>query len=253
MGQNAEHPSPKYRSPTLFLLLFRLELLGILACLSAGGLAAAAVLNDTVAPWLFVASAAAGEGFLMGALARIFYRSYSRLLQWAAGLAGTAAGLIVLGWLTRGLAGVDPAGRMLYQPDWLGLVEVLIGGIASTLAFAAGRIKYPEPPLEPAKAIAEADSGAAAPVGRKIKTGAPKKESRPVGERIRGALRFFRRGNHEAEIRLVGSEEHKCPYCLQPIAPNDPRGVVTCPICKTRHHKDCWDITGMCQVPHYHT
>jgi hypothetical protein len=29
--------------------------------------------------------------------------------------------------------------------------------------------------------------------------------------------------------------------------------VVTCPICKTRHHKDCWDITGMCQVPHYHS
>jgi len=42
-------------------------------------------------------------------------------------------------------------------------------------------------------------------------------------------------------------------FSLQAIAPRDPRGVVTCPICKTRHHKDCWDITGMCQVPHYHS
>jgi hypothetical protein len=253
MGQNAETPSPKYRSPKLFILLFRLELLAIAACLSAGGLAAAAVLNDTVAPWIFTVTAAAAEGFLMGALARAFYRSYSRLLQWAAGLTGTTAGLVVLGWLTRGLSGVDPAGRMLHQPDWMGLVQVLIGAIASTLAFAAGRIKYPERPLEPAGAATDAANGAAAPSARKIRTDLPMKEARPVRERIRSALRFFRKGNHDAEIRLVGSEEHKCPYCLQPIVPRDPRGVVTCPICKTRHHKDCWDITGMCQVPHYHT
>jgi len=25
---------------------------------------------------------------------------------------------------------------------------------------------------------------------------------------------------------------------------------VECPICHTMHHKDCWDITGTCQVPH---
>ncbi|MBN1437933.1 MAG: hypothetical protein JW929_00865 [Anaerolineales bacterium] len=245
MSRPPESPRTEYRTPKLFLLLFRLELLGIIASLSAGGFAAAGVLNDTVAPWLYSAAAAAGQGFLIGALARAFYRRYSRLLQWAAGAAVTAAGLLVLGWLTRGLAGAG--GRILAGPDWTALVHLLIGGVASTLAFAAGRIQYPSPPLEPAD-FAQA---AAAADGHKVRT--PKPEPRPVRERIRGVLRFFRRNNRDSEIRLVGSEAHRCPYCLQPIVPNDPRGVVTCPICKTRHHKDCWDITGMCQVPHYHT
>jgi hypothetical protein len=253
MSRNPETSAPPYRTPKLFLLLFRLELLAIAACLSAGGLAVAGNLNDTVAPWIFATAAAAGEGLLLGALARAFFRSFSRLLQWAAGLAGTTAGLLVLGWLTRGLAGADLNGRVHFGPDWMALVQLLIGAIASTLAYAAGRIKYPEPPLEPAREIESAGNGAAKRSARKIKTDLPKQETRPVRERIRSVFKYFRKGNHDAEIRLVGSEEHKCPYCLQPISARDPRGVVTCPICKTRHHKDCWDITGMCQVPHYHT
>jgi hypothetical protein len=253
MSQNPDNSASPYRTPKLFLLLFRLELLMIAACISAGGLAAAGILNDTVSPWIFAAAAAIGEGLLMGWLARMFFRSFSRMMQWASGLAGSAAGLIVLGWLTRGLAGVDPNGPMQFGPDWMALVQLLIGAVASTLAFAAGRIKYPEPPIVPAAALESMANGATAPAARKIKTDLPRKEPRPVGERIRGALKFLRKGNHDAEIKLVGAEEPKCPYCLQPIAPRDPRGVVTCPICKTRHHKDCWDITGMCQVPHYHT
>ncbi len=54
-------------------------------------------------------------------------------------------------------------------------------------------------------------------------------------------------------VHLAVHEEHKCPYCFQPVSRNDPRGVVECPICHTLHHKDCWDITGNCQVPHLTT
>jgi hypothetical protein len=53
-------------------------------------------------------------------------------------------------------------------------------------------------------------------------------------------------------IHLVGKEEHRCPYCLEEVASNDPRGVKICPICHTHHHADCWAVTGACQVPHYH-
>jgi hypothetical protein len=53
-------------------------------------------------------------------------------------------------------------------------------------------------------------------------------------------------------IRLVGREELRCPYCLQVIDRKDPHGVIVCPICKSAHHKECWDITGSCQVPHNH-
>jgi hypothetical protein len=52
-------------------------------------------------------------------------------------------------------------------------------------------------------------------------------------------------------VRLVGDEEYRCPFCLELVAPDDPRGIVECSICHTRHHADCWEITGACQVPHF--
>jgi ribosomal protein L37AE/L43A len=54
-----------------------------------------------------------------------------------------------------------------------------------------------------------------------------------------------------AAIKLVGEEEHICPYCLETVVPNDPRGLRKCPFCKTWHHGDCWAEVGECQVPHY--
>lgn len=60
------------------------------------------------------------------------------------------------------------------------------------------------------------------------------------------------RGAAAAPVRLLGKEEHRCPYCLEIVTETDPRGVKVCPICHTYHHADCWDVTGTCQVPHYH-
>ena len=51
-------------------------------------------------------------------------------------------------------------------------------------------------------------------------------------------------------VRLFGEVEHRCPYCLEVVVKKDARGVKICPICQTHHHLDCWNITGMCQVPH---
>lgn len=52
------------------------------------------------------------------------------------------------------------------------------------------------------------------------------------------------------EMQISTHEEHRCPFCLEDVKRNDPRGVKECSICHTLHHADCWDITGMCQVPH---
>ncbi len=54
----------------------------------------------------------------------------------------------------------------------------------------------------------------------------------------------------DSPVRLIGETEHRCPYCLEVVVNNDPRGVKVCPICHTRHHADCWAVTGNCQVPH---
>ena len=59
-----------------------------------------------------------------------------------------------------------------------------------------------------------------------------------------------RRRSRKARVQLALVEEHRCPYCLDTVTRTDPRRVVECTVCHTLHHKDCWDITGTCQVPH---
>lgn len=54
-------------------------------------------------------------------------------------------------------------------------------------------------------------------------------------------------------VQLAVVEDHRCPYCLEPVVRTDPRGVKECEVCHSLHHADCWAITGMCQVPHLNT
>ena len=53
-------------------------------------------------------------------------------------------------------------------------------------------------------------------------------------------------------VKLKGTEDHRCPYCLEEVHKNDSRGIVICPDCGTWHHRDCWEITGSCQIAHKH-
>ncbi len=64
---------------------------------------------------------------------------------------------------------------------------------------------------------------------------------------LRDLLRF-----RESQVKFTGATEQRCPYCLDVITKNDPRGVQVCSICHTPHHADCWAMTGVCQIPHYH-
>jgi ribosomal protein L37AE/L43A len=50
------------------------------------------------------------------------------------------------------------------------------------------------------------------------------------------------------DVKLMGEEEHVCPYCLEKVEKSDK--IVVCPECGTWHHKDCWDLTGSCGVAH---
>ena len=58
------------------------------------------------------------------------------------------------------------------------------------------------------------------------------------------------RSRRRPNIQLAVVEEHRCPYCLDPVIRNDARGVQECDVCHTLHHAVCWAITGFCQVPH---
>jgi hypothetical protein len=65
-----------------------------------------------------------------------------------------------------------------------------------------------------------------------------------------GAGKFHR--SYRKDVKLLGKTENRCPYCLELVNKDDQRGVVICAECKTWHHKDCWDVTGSCQVAHRH-
>jgi ribosomal protein L37AE/L43A len=58
---------------------------------------------------------------------------------------------------------------------------------------------------------------------------------------------------HKPNINVSLYEAHRCPYCLEEVKQNDPRGVKRCEVCNTLHHADCWNVTGTCQVPHLNT
>jgi hypothetical protein len=62
-----------------------------------------------------------------------------------------------------------------------------------------------------------------------------------------------RASRRKPKIQFALVEEHRCPYCLDAVSRNDPRGVKECDVCHTLHHADCWSITGVCQVPHLNT
>lgn len=62
-----------------------------------------------------------------------------------------------------------------------------------------------------------------------------------------------RLSRRKPKIQFALVEEHRCPYCLDTVSRNDPRGVKECDVCHTLHHADCWSITGVCQVPHLNT
>ncbi len=56
------------------------------------------------------------------------------------------------------------------------------------------------------------------------------------------------RSSQTNDVKLMGEEEHVCPYCLEKVNKTDKK--VICPECGTWHHQDCWDLTGTCGVAH---
>jgi len=57
-------------------------------------------------------------------------------------------------------------------------------------------------------------------------------------------------GSTSSDVKLVGVEEHVCPYCLEEVYQNNSRGVTICKECGTWHHQDCWNLSGSCGVAH---
>jgi hypothetical protein len=246
--------------------------------------------NRGIVPAVLSMALASGIGLTLGLGSRHMLRGGSLGLRIAAAWAAVIVGLILMGMITRGEAGLAFHDSRRPLPDGYGLLQVALGSLSALLALtawsggrlgnrtraassrigAAGASRSPALTSAPAPTdvgITQPNRARRRPVRsetrppparpvrvprrRTVNEGPTKEPRLPTMPRLgawaKRVLPWRRR-----RIQLLGSEAHRCPYCLDPVERNDARGVVVCPVCHTRHHADCWAVTGMCQVPHYH-
>ncbi len=225
-------------------------LLFLVDLLAAVGLALTRLVNVSIQPFALTLANAAALGLLAGFTSRHALRAYTSTLRLAASLAAVIVALIFLGRISLGATGVVVTDPSRQRADWMGLAQALLGGSAVSLALNAWRRSRPSPDSNGEMTHSEIVQPLPLPElaprrqpGPRLRLPAAPRR-RPWGSRP--ALR------RQLRVRLVGREEHRCPYCLELVRRRDSRGVVVCRVCHTRHHADCWGVTGACQVPHHH-
>ncbi len=225
-------------------LLRRLVLVFGVVLAASMGFAALYLVGPGLQPEVLALLAPTGVG-LAGGFAARWALPPRRGLRLATAMAAAALAMVFLGWLTWGMAGLALIHFASSLPDWRGLAHLVLACGASWLALTA----WTRPSSEPAAASGPIGSQARPLSLMRLTRGLPAlRIPGPLLRRRAGA----RRARRKMAIRLTGRVEDRCPYCLEIVLRRDPRGVVTCPVCHTRHHADCWAVTGECQVPHHH-
>ncbi|RJP54361.1 MAG: hypothetical protein C4583_02700 [Anaerolineaceae bacterium] len=208
----------------------------------------------------------------------------SGFIRFVVAMATYLSGLLLLGFLSEWKYGIGPLEFWPKQMDVEGLAQVGVGLVVFLLVFRAWKrrspavtqvvasprsIPTPAPKVErtPARKPTPAPSKVS---NRKPVLGFLRSAQKPAKKAQAGGIRSKKtvkpgraatpvsqkksrgwRGRPKVQLAIV--EEHRCPFCLEPVSRVDPRGVVECDVCHTLHHKDCWEITGVCQVPHYNS
>jgi len=198
--------------------------------------------------------------------------------NWMSGIGPLHAGLVEVHWLDSLHIPLRlPLQFKQGQTDWLDLAYLVIATDTSWIALrawkprAAGAV---EQSARPARSIRgqkqprisqEVSQPVSVTPGPRTSSSSPlvrpKIKNRKFGRPMisKPAASVQQAGSRhwglrrKPRIQLAVYEEHRCPYCLEPVKRNDPRGSVECEVCHALHHKDCWDITGACQVPHLNT
>ena len=224
---------------------------------------------------------------------RFIIRNQPGFVRFVAAMAAYVVGLYILGFASAWKYGLGPIQFWSKEMDWDGIVQLAIGFFLLLMVFRSWRRNQPlvsESTVSPERSPAPfSDHGAyispRANAQSKLRmANRPKtstshfswmkiggsgrkkiKASRSIAnsktrERdlplvLNKPVRSRRRGvfSSKPHVKLALVEEHRCPYCLDIVNRTDKRGTVECEVCHTLHHKDCWEITGMCQVPHLNT
>jgi hypothetical protein len=197
------------------------------------------------------------------------------LFRFVAAMAADVAGVYLLGFISDGRYGISKFGWLPRSIDYDGLNLVGIGFLIIlliSLLFRRTKVIVIPEPLQVASLAGESDhtsfvqAEAANPISisdpvrprvswsRILTTPLVRARSNGQGaSRIRPmkaapVIAPKRRRSRRARVQLALVEEHRCPYCLETVTHTEPH--MECTVCHTLHHKDCWNITGTCQVPH---
>ena len=242
--------------------------------------------------WLKEIFAALSMAVIAGFGSRFIIRNRSGFVRFVAAMAAYVTGLHLLGLVSTWKYGMGPIEFWSKETDWDGLVQLAIGFFLLLMVFRAWRRTQPsasEATVSPGRSAGSLSvhrkNKSPSAISRtitspKISTprfswmkadGSNKKKIKPSRSIARNTAgdnrvrdlplalnkpaRSKRRGafRSKPQIKLALVEEHRCPYCLDNVNRTDKRGTVECEVCHTLHHKDCWEITGMCQVPHLNT
>lgn len=213
------------------------------------------LVNRVLAPQVISAGAALATGLASGFGARAWLGGARLRMRLAAGLAASVLAQAFLGWITWGFVGIHlSAGRRL-GPDWGGLALLALGALAMVLSLEAYGIPRVRVPDVNTRGVNGREAVSRPSRARRRSVRGPRlRVRRRRGGLLPGIRRMARNlgRSRRRQVRLQAMVEHRCPYCLEPVLRRDPRGEVTCPECHTRHHADCWAVTGLCQVPHHH-
>jgi hypothetical protein len=228
--------------------------------------------SANMVPQLLAPIGALGIGLVSGFIARWSLYGHSRWRRWWVAAFAVCCGLIAFGSLGNTSVGLDLLNPRRVRPDWIGLAQLAAGICTASLAvfaWSAQRVSKPAPrppartrarPIVTRRARKSVDlKPSMVPAIRSL--GRRRTDTQPllrlperglkINTRSRAQKRRRVRSVHGG-IQINTQEQHRCPYCLETVDPHDPGGVRVCSICHSMHHADCWEVTGTCQVPHYH-
>jgi hypothetical protein len=256
---STDKPSPS--EPLYLVLLRKLVLLLLVMVATAIGLVALLLQARLIIPILAFLLTDAAMGLVAGFSTRWIIPNKVRLLRIFSALVFISGGLALLGWFSGWAFGIDLFKAGQTRATWWDIGQILLATGFALLAIYAWRYgiqSTPETQTPSAEILPQTRRKPQKHPPRTPRTQtapptaiqAAQMPSQPIDKQLAKPKR--KRFNHSRpKLVLSSDEEHRCPYCLELIDPDDQRGVVECEICHTLHHADCWAITGTCQVPHF--
>ncbi|QYK49891.1 MAG: hypothetical protein KF701_05700 [Anaerolineales bacterium] len=239
----------------------------LFATLVGLGLTLLFVLPTNFSPFLLKFVVIIGIGLAASFMSRRVLAGRSAALRAATAAFASLIALAVLSPLTLGFVGLNLLRSYAIATPVDAAIQLLVAGLAVAAGQAAWAPSRRTVMVEPREVADVTEVSVPAPPAR-VRTTAPRTASNPslLARARAGISRFFtpapatrklrsarparKQAARGSGITLSAQERHVCPYCLEPVTKRDRRGVKICKVCKTWHHADCWEITGVCQVPH---